>query len=83
MSAHLLAPLSIDVRSAVIQIFETWGINRITMQNVQKVLFLDVLASSVASVFIFFFCKFFRGMLKELGACMLALIHSFTIININ
>ncbi len=34
----------------VIRIFETWSINRITVQNVQKLLILAVLASSVASI---------------------------------
>ncbi len=33
-----------------IRIFETWSINRITVQNVQKLLILAVLASSVASI---------------------------------
>ncbi len=34
----------------VIQIFETWSINRITVQNVQELLILAALASSVASI---------------------------------
>ena len=38
------------VNTGVIQIFETWSINRIKVQNVQKLQILAVLASSVASI---------------------------------
>ncbi len=47
---HLLLTSSCIDQKGVIQIFETWSINRITVQNVQKLLILAVLASCVASI---------------------------------